>query len=187
MKRIGSFIAAAGAVAMFLVHPTSAAANCLGTPLATAVAYQSGAAGSSTAPRSPFEPTIREHRAAERAVIVGLWKVTFTSGGQITDVGFDAWHSDGTETLNDVSPISRNVCLGVWKQTGPRSFELKHMVLRFDPSGALIGTAILREINTVNREGDAFTGTFTIEFLDLEEHVVFTGAGEIRGERVTVD
>ena len=119
MKRIGSLIAAAGAVAVFLV-PTSAAANCLGTPLAASVAYQSGPASSYTGPRSPFEPTVRD-REPERALIVGLWKVTFTSGGQVTDVGFDAWHSDGTETLNDVSPISHNVCLGVWKQTGPRS------------------------------------------------------------------
>jgi hypothetical protein len=77
--------------------------------------------------------------------------------------------------------------LGVWKQTGPRRFELKHMVLRFDASGAMIGTAIQRETNIVNREGDAFTGTFTIDFLDLEGHVVFSGAGEVAGERVTVD
>lgn len=113
--------------------------------------------------------------------------MTFTSGGQVTDVGFDAWHSDGTETLNDVSPISHNVCLGVWVQTGPQRFQLKHMVLRFDPSGAMIGTAILREIITVSRNGDAYTGTFTIEFLDLERHIAFTGAGEVSGERVTVD
>ena len=53
--------------------------------------------------------------------------------------------------------------------------------------GTLIGTAILRETNTVNREGDAFIGTFTIDFLDLEGHIVFTGAGEVTGERVTVD
>ena len=113
--------------------------------------------------------------------------MTFTSGGQVTDVGFDAWHSDGTETLNDVSPISHNVCLGVWVQTGPQRFQLKHMVLRFDPSGAMIGTAILREIITVSRNGDAYTGTFTIEFLDLAGTMVFQGSGEIVGERITVD
>lgn len=188
MKRIVTIVAAAGAVAMFLVQPAAASANCLGAPLLKPIAYQSGSGfAGQIAPRNPFEPTVREQREAERAVIVGLWTVTFTSGSQVTDVGFDAWHSDGTETLNDVSPISHNVCLGVWKQTGPRRFELKHMVLRFDASGAMIGTAILRETNTVTREGDAFTGTFTIEFLDLEGHVIFTGAGEVTGERVTVD
>jgi hypothetical protein len=188
MKRIVTVVAA-GAVAMFLVRAEAASANCLGAPVLKPIAYQSGSAGFAPqiGSRSPFEPTVREHRDAEAAVIVGLWKVTFTAGGQVTDVGFDAWHSDGTETLNDVSPISHNVCLGVWKQTGPRRFELKHMVLRFDASGAMIGTAILRETNIVNREGDVFTGTFTIDFLDLEGHVVFSGAGEVAGERVTVE
>ncbi len=28
--------------------------------------------------------------------IVGLWKTTFTSGGQVVDEGFDQWNSDGT-------------------------------------------------------------------------------------------
>src|SRR5215475_7071732 len=31
--------------------------------------------------------------------IVGLWNVTFSSGGQVVDVAYDAWHSDGTEIL----------------------------------------------------------------------------------------
>ena len=189
MTRITPGAAAIGAAALFLVQPTIVSANCLGTSQLKPVAYQSTAAGAAShgTPRSPFEPTVREHREPERAVIVGLWKVTFTSGGQVTDVGFDAWHSDGTETLNDVSPISHNVCLGVWAQTAPRTFELKHMVLRFDEAGNFIGTAVLRETNVVNHNGNAFTGTFTIEFFDLAERSLFIGSGEVTGERVTLD
>ena len=121
------------------------------------------------------------------ASIVGLWKVTLTSGGTVIDVGFDAWHSDGTEILNDASPVSHNMCLGVWVQTGPRRFQLKHLGLRFDAGGNLIGTLILRETNVVTRAGDRFTGTFTIEFFDLAGNSVFQGSGEIAGERITVD
>jgi len=189
MKRISQGAAAIGAAALFLVQPTTVSANCLGTNQLKPVAYQSTAAGaaSQSGPRSPFEPTVREHREPERALIVGLWKVTFTSGGQVTDVGFDAWHADGTETLNDVSPISHNVCLGVWAQTAPRTFQLKHMVLRFDAAGTFIGTAVLKETNIVNREGTAFTGTFTIEFFDLADTSLFVGAGEVTGERVTLE
>jgi hypothetical protein len=181
--------AAIGAAALFLAHPTTASANCLGTPSQKPIAYQSGAAGvaSHHGPRSPFEPTVRDDREAERAIIVGLWKVTFTSGGQVTDMGFDAWHGDGTETLNDVSPISNNMCLGVWAQTAPRTFQLKHMVLRFDGAGTFIGTAVLRETNIVNHEGNAFTGTFTIEFFDLAGASLFVGSGEVTGERVALD
>jgi len=39
----------------------------------------------------------------------------------------------------------------------------------------------------VNRRGDHFAGTFTIEFFDLAGNSIFTGAGEITGERITVD
>ena len=123
----------------------------------------------------------------DRPSIVGLWSVTLTSGGSVIDIGYDAWHADGTETLNDASPISHNVCLGVWKQTDRRTYQLKHPALRFDAAGNVIGTLILRETNVINRAGDRFTGTFTIEFFDLNGNQIFAGAGEIAGERITVD
>jgi hypothetical protein len=131
--------------------------------------------------------TARPGERTPPAAIVGLWKVTLTAGGQVTDIGYDAWHSDGTEILNDASPLSHNVCLGAWEQIGARTFRLKHPALRFDASGAVIGTLLLRETNVVSKDGNRFTGTFTIEFFDLEGHSVFTGAGEIVGERITVD
>jgi hypothetical protein len=57
-----------------------------------------------------------------RAPIIGLWDIKFYSGGQLVDEGFDAWHGDGTETLNDTPPpVTGNVCLGVWAQTGKNS------------------------------------------------------------------
>jgi hypothetical protein len=66
----------------------------------------------------------------ERANIVGLWKITFTSGGQVVDQGFDAWHSDGLEVLNDTPPpATGNVCLGVFAQTGHCTFKLKTSLL----------------------------------------------------------
>lgn len=60
--------------------------------------------------------------------IAGLWKVTFYDDqNNVADVAFDAWHSDGTEILNDyVSPLLGNVCLGVFAETGERAFRLKH-------------------------------------------------------------
>lgn len=186
MKQVFRVLTGAVAVGSLLMLATDAAASCLSGMPAKPIAYQSaGATLSRTAPSNPFEPTIKER--PEHPIIVGLWKVTFSVGGQVTDVGFDAWHSDGTEVLNDVSPISHNVCLGAWVQVGTRTFKLKHMILRFDASGNFIGTAVLRETNVVNRAGDVFTGTFTLEFFDLDGNSVFTGAGDIAGERVTVD
>ena len=45
-----------------------------------------------------------------QASIVGLWNISFLIGGQIVDQGFDVWHADGTELLNDnPPPASGNV------------------------------------------------------------------------------
>ena len=46
--------------------------------------------------------------------IMHYWNVNFLSSGEVVDVAFDAWHSDGTEILNDYpDPIEGNVCLGL--------------------------------------------------------------------------
>jgi hypothetical protein len=45
-----------------------------------------------------------------QASIVGLWDIRFLAGDQVVDEGFDVWHSDGTETLNDTPPpVTGNV------------------------------------------------------------------------------
>ena len=94
-----------------------------------------------------------------RAPIVGLWDIKFYSGGQVVDEGFDAWHNDGTEILNDTPPpVTGNVCLGVWTQTGRSSFKLKHPSWIYDPTTntQLAGQAIIRENVTVSRDGNSF-------------------------------
>ncbi|MEO8053065.1 MAG: hypothetical protein ABI833_21875 [Acidobacteriota bacterium] len=61
--------------------------------------------------------------------IVGLWHTTFISGGSVWDEAFEQWHSDGTELAvdNAVPPLLGNVCVGVYKQTGPRTYKLHHV------------------------------------------------------------
>src|SRR5689334_12663848 len=39
--------------------------------------------------------------AAEPATIVGLWDVKFIVDNAVVDEGFDQFHADGTEILND--------------------------------------------------------------------------------------
>lgn len=77
--------------------------------------------------------------------IVGLWHVKFLSGGQLFDEGFDQFHSDGTEILNDTAPPqpangAGTVCLGVFKKTGPSTYKLQHPFWIFDANGILAGT-----------------------------------------------
>ena len=188
MKRNIRIVTAVGAVMVGLILPARAQADC-GGRVASAL--------SSPAAASRRSSSVQPLRAAtdqtfggdfdRRPLIVGLWQVTLVADGAVIDVGFDAWHDDGTETLNDASPVSHNVCLGVWVQKDRRTFQLKHPAFRYDATGNVIGTLVLRETNVVNRAGDRFTGTFTIEFFDLDGTSVFQGAGEIYGQRVTVD
>ena len=63
-------------------------------------------------------PTTREDEDND-ASIVGFWHVLFIRGGQVFDEGFDQWHSDGLEILNDTPQPANGtgtICLGVDKK-----------------------------------------------------------------------
>ena len=117
--------------------------------------------------------------------IVGLWNVTFTSGGQTVDVAFDAWHSDGTEVLNDyTNPIEGNVCLGVWTQTGSRTFKLKHPSWAFDNTGTLVGIVIIRETVTVSPDSNSYKGSYAYDIYDTTGAFVTELTGTLAATRI---
>jgi hypothetical protein len=104
------------------------------------------------------------------------------------DQAFDVWHSDGTEILNDYTdPIEGNVCLGVWTQTGPETYQLKHPSWTFDINGNLTGTAYILETITVGSGGNEYGGPYTINFFDLSGNPVGTYPGTIKAYRITAD
>jgi len=120
--------------------------------------------------------------------IVGLWKVDILADGQVIDQGFDAWHGDGTETLNDaVPPTTGNVCLGVWERTGRRTYKLKHLSWNYDANGAAIGFIVIREQVKLDRSGHAYDGTYTYAVYDLTETLQFESSGELHATRIIVD
>jgi hypothetical protein len=120
--------------------------------------------------------------------ITGLWLITFTSDGQVVDEGFDAWHSDGIEVLNDTPPpASGNVCLGTWTQTAPLSFQLTHPSWTFDDAGNLSGIAVIAEKVALDPGGNSFAGTFTVDVYDLTDNNILHLDGQISADRVTVN
>jgi hypothetical protein len=125
--------------------------------------------------------------------IVGLWKVSFTAtdGSGYTDFGYSQWHGDGTELLNSGShaPATQNYCLGVWQQTGDRTYKLNHFALSYDfTSGVLNGKVNIREQVTLGPHGNRYSGTFTIDVYDpTGTTVVNHVTGNIVGKRITVD
>ena len=131
---------------------------------------------------------LRQEADFEGPSIVGLWSVSLVAGGNQVDWGYAEWHADGTEIMNSGghTPASGNFCLGVWRQSGPNSFHLKHFPLAYNPAtGALAAKIILTEDVSLDRGGQSFVGSFSEDIYDptgttLEQHV----AGAITGHRV---
>jgi len=139
----------------------------------------------------PSSPS-RTAKGDGKVSIVGLWTATFTSGGQVFDQGFDQWHSDGTEILNDIAPPqpangAGTVCLGVYKQTGPRTYKLRHPFWSFDSTATLVGSGVILENVTVDPSGVTYSGSFTFFLYDLSGNLIFEADGTIQAQRMTAD
>jgi len=134
-----------------------------------------------------------DHAAAPQArggdpSIVGLWQVTFTSGGQVVDQAYEIFHSDGTEMMVDTSaPASDNVCVGVWAQVGGLEVKLNHVSWTFDDQGNLNGTATIKLDVTLDANSNLFTGTFTVDVYSLTGSVLDHLVGTVAAKRVTID
>jgi hypothetical protein len=121
--------------------------------------------------------------------IVGLWHVVYTANGSVFNETLDQWHSDGTEFENAfLAPAQGNICFGVWKATGPHSVRLHHIGWTFDPTstGTANGTFTLDETNTVSKDCNSYTGTFTFRTYDLKGNPNPEVTGTIAATRITV-
>jgi hypothetical protein len=120
--------------------------------------------------------------------VVGLWSVSLVAGGSQVDWGYSEWHSDGTEIMNSGghTPASGNFCLGVWRQSGPNTYHLKHFALGYNPAnGQLAVKVILTEDVTIDGTGATFTGPFTLDAYDPSGATLLQHqAGTITGHRV---
>jgi hypothetical protein len=125
--------------------------------------------------------------------IVGLWHLLmFNPDGSVFDEGYDIWHSDGTEILNDTAPPqpangSGTVCLGVFEKTGPHSYKLRHVFWSFDATGTLVGNGDFLEEVTVDESGSSFSGTCDFKTFDLKGNLTFEQSGDLKAERITPD
>lgn len=134
------------------------------------------------------DPRLKANDTEE--TIVGLWDIKFISDNQVVDEGFDQYHSDGTEILNDTAPPpTGNVCLGVYQNTGPRSLKLRHPSWIFDPTNTFaVGRATILENVTVDKGGRTFTGTFRVQLTDLDGNSLGPDlTGDLKGDRITPD
>ena len=125
--------------------------------------------GEGTAAR--LKPAAYVQVSEGNAIIAGLWRFTFVAKGNasipdgaVLDTGYVTWHADGREIMNSSrAPISGDFCMGVWKQTKRNTFKLNHFAMGWDPSGTtFIGPTNVREVVTVDRSGNSYSGPFTL-------------------------
>jgi len=118
--------------------------------------------------------------------IVGLWHVTYTSGGDLFYEALDTWNADGTEIESaNASPINGNVCMGAWKQVGEREVKLSHIGWQFDDGGNAAGSFTINEDNKVSVKGDAYTGSFDFKVYDTDGNLQFELKGDVSATRIS--
>jgi len=124
-------------------------------------------------------------QGANPLAITGLWLTSYLIGGQIVDQGFELWHDDGTEILIDTAPpATDNVCVGVWVQTAPLTYQLTHPSWTFDLNGNLTGTAMIRNVVIMERGGNKFTGTFTVDLFNNSGQQIDHFEGQLSATRI---
>jgi hypothetical protein len=122
------------------------------------------------------------------APIVGLWNITAFQGQSVFLRGFDIFHSDHTEVLNEFhDPRTGNVCLGTWKRVGAHTYKVKHPAFLWDSNGVWIGYRIVRETIRVDPGGNTFHGALRVEVTDTKGTVLNYIDAVIVATRVTVD
>jgi len=191
----GLYVPSGNAPVGFTVSPTSVAAQ-----MTPAVYSPSQAAGQFL--------RVSDSDDWGNSGLVGMWNVTFTSDGTaypaaipygvVFDFGTIQYHSDGTEfeISGGRAPSTGDVCMGIWRQTGERTYQVKHIGLSWlssdstppSPTAKFLGPGKFAETIQLNRKGDRFTGTIIIDQyaadgVTLLEHI----SGTMAGVRFTFD
>jgi hypothetical protein len=135
-------------------------------------------------------PEFQNSSTSAPVTVIGLWQVTYTTSSKAPfGVSFKEWHSDGTEFENiDHSPVVGNICFGVWKQVGTRTFRLHHTGWLFDDNGNPTGSFIVEENDTVWLNGMSYSGTFVFKVYDKNGDYVSGSevTGTITAKRIMV-
>ena len=154
-------------------------------------AHAGGCAPSGRQDDSIALPDLNNSTTSAPVTVIGLWHVTYTTSSKAPfGVSLKEWHSDGTEFENiDHSAVVGNICFGVWKQVGSRTFRLHHTGWVFDDNGNPMGSFIIEENDTVWLNGLNYSGSFVFKVYDKKGDYVSGSevTGTIAAKRITVN
>lgn len=183
-----NFVKLAACVVLVTGLSASAAASC-GDSLSAMAAAAAAVHSQSSTQSSPTQPgTASSNDGAVNPSIVGLWHTRFMVGDQTIQEAFQVWNTGGTEIHNpNVDPRTGNVCLGVWTTVAPLGYKLAHRVWWYDANGDFMGTIHLSETLHLSDNGNTHSGSFALDFYDLNGNFLFEVAGNVVAERISVD
>jgi hypothetical protein len=96
--------------------------------------------------------------------VVGLWNTTYLlgEGPDVYDQAYQQFHADGNENMlsRGLPPSLGNVCLGIWKRVGPRTFTVKHVAWNWNGDGSFAGTFSMNVTFRLDRRAARYTGTW---------------------------
>ena len=129
--------------------------------------------------------------------IVGMWITTYYvgpfngPGTPVVDLAIQQFSSDGNELMNSqpFPPVVGNVCFGVWKALGHRTFKVRHIGWTYTTNNIFEGTARINVTLTVSANGDTYSGTHTTVVIDPNGNVLPGSAveGDVRAVRFEVE
>ena len=89
------------------------------------------------------------------------------------------WHQDGTEIMNSGAhaPNTSNFCLGVWAQTGAKTYKLNHFPLAWDSSGTAPQGPVHLVASVKLTDRDHFSGPFTLDVYTWDGNEIVNASG----------
>ena len=119
--------------------------------------------------------------------IEGTWRTSVTQFNCQTGTAMEPF--PGILTFNKGGTLvgtssTVTTAFGIWQAVrGSQNYNFAFTNLRYDPSGVVIGSQIVRQAVTLDASGDGFTSTGTAQFLDLNGNVVGNGCARSVGTR----
>ena len=127
--------------------------------------------------------------------ITGVWRTVITQRNCQTGEpgasfpGLWTFHEGGTMSEYAVLPpllipARRSPGHGVWKREhGWQDYSLKFRYYRYNASGVFVGSQKVTAALELGASGDEFTAHSTIDVLDANDNLIFTGCATAAGTR----